>query len=140
MGRHFEDGETHHPVQMVTELQSAKSKKPLDLTRFDWNRAQHADLRDKRVIKGPCAGHYRPRGFWQRKPHGHERSRLVGDVLNVVYACSTSPLGRPRQCIGRQVRWGEMSATSLPTHPPTRSHQLSWKLKRLDWMQPRSQL
>ncbi len=40
--------------EMVTELQSAKSKKPL---------AQHADLRDEKVIKGPCAGHHRPQGF-----------------------------------------------------------------------------
>lgn len=43
--------------EMVTETQSM-SKKPLDLTKFDWSRVQYSDLRDERTTKGPCQGHH----------------------------------------------------------------------------------
>ena len=42
---------------------------------------------DQRAMCGASSS----RGFWQRKPHGHERSRLVGDMFSM----SSTPALRP---------------------------------------------
>ncbi|CAK9073030.1 Retrovirus-related Pol polyprotein from transposon TNT 1-94 [Durusdinium trenchii] len=48
---------------MVTEAQAKTKKSSMDLTKYDWTRAQFSELRDPRTTTGVCQGHHRVEPF-----------------------------------------------------------------------------
>lgn len=57
-------------IEIAQEVSRPKPKKPLDLSKFDWARAQAAGPRDERTMKGPCAGVHVPERFGRGSQSG----------------------------------------------------------------------